>query len=81
MQLDTTLSSGATYTINLFQSETPIGFAAGGEELLVGVVFSVDLILGVEVMIDISSGFHILLDDGLAVNILMFGKDVSSVTL
>jgi hypothetical protein len=81
MQVDTILSSGATYTLNLYESKTPIGFAFGGDELLVGVVFSVDLILSVEAEIDISSGFHIQLNDGVTINIPMFGQDVSSITL
>lgn len=60
MEINTNLSSGATYTLNLYTSPSAIGFAVG-DELLVGVIFSVDLILSVETEIDISSGFHIQL--------------------
>jgi hypothetical protein len=80
MQIDTIISSGATYTLNLYTSKTPIGFAVG-EGLLIGVIISVDLILSVESEIDISSGFHIQLNDGVAINIPMFSQDVSSITL
>jgi hypothetical protein len=80
MQIDTILSGGATYTLNLYTSETPIGFAVG-EDLLIGVIFSVDLILSVESEIDISSGFHIQLNDGVVINIPMFDQNVSSITL
>lgn len=80
MNIDTTLSSGATYTLNLYTSKTAIGFAVG-EELLIGIVFSVDLILSVESEIDISSGFHIQLNDGVAIDIPMFDQNVSSITL
>jgi len=80
MEIDTTLSSGATYTLNLYTSETEIGFTVG-EDLLIGVIFSVDLILSVESEIDISSGFHIQLNDGVAIDIPMFGQNVSSITL
>ena len=80
MQIDTIISSGATYTLNLYTSKTPIGFTVG-EDLLIGVVISVDLILSVEAEIDISSGFHIQLKDGVAINIPMFSQDVSSITL
>jgi hypothetical protein len=80
MQIDTILSSGATYTLNLYTSETPIGFAVG-KDLLIGVIFSVDLILSVESKIDISSGFHIQLNDGVAIDIHMFDQNVSSITL
>lgn len=80
MQVDTILSGGATYTLNLYESKTPIGFATG-DGLLIGVVFSLDLILSVEAEIDISSGFHIQLNDGVTINIPMFGQNVSSITL
>lgn len=80
MQVDTILSGGATYTLNLYTSDTPIGFAVGNE-LLVGVVVSIDLILSVESEIDISSGFHIQLNDGVAIDIHMFDHNVSSITL
>jgi hypothetical protein len=80
VEIDTTLSAGATYTLNLYESESPIGISAG-QELEVGIVFTVDVILSVEGEIDISSGFHIQLNDGVAINIAMFGQNISSVTL
>jgi hypothetical protein len=80
MEIDTTLSAGATYTFNLYKSETPIGISAG-QDLEVGIVFTVDVILSVEAEIDISSGFHIQLNDGVAINIPMFSQDISSITL
>jgi len=80
MQVDTILSGGATYTLNLYTSKSAIGFAVG-DDLLVGVVLTVDLILSVDSEIDISSGFHIQLNDGIAINIPMFNNDVSSITL
>ncbi|KAE9364300.1 hypothetical protein N431DRAFT_563636 [Stipitochalara longipes BDJ] len=79
MELETALSGGATYTLNLFKSKTPIGFSVDSD-LLIGVVFSVDLILSVESEIDISTGFHIQLHDGIAINIPMFDHNVSSIT-
>ena len=80
MQIDTILSSGATYTLNLYTSDTPIGFAVAND-LLIGVVFSVDLILSVDSEIHISTGFHIQLHDGIAINIPMFNQNVSSIAL
>lgn len=80
MEMNTVLASGATYTLNLYSSDTPIGFAVAND-LLVGVVFSVDLILSVESEIDISTGFHIQLHDGIAIDIPMFDQNVSSITL
>ncbi len=80
MEIDTTLSAGATYTFNLYKSESPIGISAG-QDLEVGIVFTIDVILSVEAEIDISSGFHIQLNDGVAINIPLFGQDISSITL
>lgn len=80
MEMDTILSSGATYTLNLYTSKSPIGFAVA-EDLLIGIVFSVDLILSVESEVDISTGFHIQLHDGVLINIPMFDRNVSSITL
>lgn len=80
MQVDTILSGGATYTINLYTSKSEIGFAVT-KDLFVGVVFTVDLILAVEAEIDISSGFHIQLNDGISINLPLFNNNVSSITL
>lgn len=80
MEIDTILSGSATYTLNLYTSNTPIGFGVG-KDLLVGVVFSIDLIISVDAEIDISTGFHIKLNDGIAIDIHMFDHDVSSITL
>ncbi|KAH7122187.1 hypothetical protein B0J13DRAFT_648409 [Dactylonectria estremocensis] len=78
MLIDTVLSVGSTYTLNLYTSQTAIGFAVG-DSLEIGVIFSVDLILSVDGEIDISTGFHIKLEDGVAMNITMFSKEVSSI--
>ena len=80
MLMDTVLSAGVTYTLNLFTSNTPVGFAVG-DELEIGVIFSIDLILSVEGQIDISTGFHIKLADGAVINIAMFSESVSRVAL
>lgn len=80
MEIDTILSGSATYTLNLYTSQTPMGFSVG-KDLLVGVVFSIDLIISVEAEVDISSGFHIQLNDGIAIDIHMFDHDISSITL
>ncbi|OBT82780.1 hypothetical protein VE02_09280 [Pseudogymnoascus sp. 03VT05] len=79
MEIDTILSGSATYTLNLYTSQTPIGVTVG-KDLLVGVVFSIDLIISVEAEIDISSGFHIQLNDGIAIDIHMFDRDVLNIT-
>lgn len=80
MEVDTVLSVGATYTLNIYTSKSPIGFGVG-DDLFVGVVFTVDLIISVDSQIDVSSGFHILLNDGIAIQIPIFSQNVSSITL
>ncbi|GAW13357.1 hypothetical protein ANO14919_027400 [Xylariales sp. No.14919] len=79
MLLDTVLSAGATYTLNLYSSNTPIGLSIDSETF-VGVVVSIDLILAVNTDIDISSGLHIKVDDGMALDLSLFSQNISSVT-
>ncbi|KAK1453293.1 hypothetical protein CMEL01_04952 [Colletotrichum melonis] len=78
MQLDTTLSAGLSYTLNLYTSTTPLGSKIG-DDLLLGVVFSIDLILSVESELQMSSGFHLRMDDEVGFDIALFSKNVSSV--
>ncbi|KAF4950557.1 hypothetical protein FGADI_8116 [Fusarium gaditjirri] len=80
MLIDTVLSAGATYTLNLYTSTTPAGFAVR-DNLEVGVVFAIDLILSVEGEINISSGFHLRLDDGVLFDIAIFSKEISNLTM
>lgn len=79
LDLDIKLSAGATYTLNIFSSETPAGFQVPG--LTVGAIFSVDLILITDAEIDIGSGIHIKLDDGLSFDLEMFNSNVSSISV
>ncbi|KAI1344488.1 hypothetical protein F5Y15DRAFT_424631 [Xylariaceae sp. FL0016] len=79
MLLDTVLSTGVTYEINLYSSNTPVGLSVSSD-MFVGVIFAVDLILSADAEVDISSGMHIKIDDGLALDIAMFGQNVSDIT-
>ncbi|KUL89772.1 hypothetical protein ZTR_00502 [Talaromyces verruculosus] len=79
LELDIKLSAGATYTLNLYTSESPGGISVPG--VTIGAVFSVDLILIADAEIDIGSGIHIKLDDGLAFDLEMFNSNVSTVTI
>ncbi|KAI1136500.1 hypothetical protein F5Y05DRAFT_391476 [Hypoxylon sp. FL0543] len=79
MLVDTVLSAGATYDLNLYKSNTPIGISAS-KNMFLGVVFSVDLVLSAEAEIDISSGIHIKLEDGVGLDMALFGRNVSSIT-
>ncbi|KAK1994781.1 hypothetical protein LX36DRAFT_726684 [Colletotrichum falcatum] len=78
VQLDTALSAGLSYSLNLYTSTTPLG-ARVGDDLRLGVLFSVDLILSAETEVRMSSGFHIRMDDRVGFDIALFSKNVSSV--
>jgi hypothetical protein len=77
MEMETVISAGATYEINLFSSKSPYGFKI--KELQLGFVLTIDLILSVDGEVDISSGFHIKLDDGVSMAIPLFGDSVSDI--
>jgi hypothetical protein len=79
MELNTVISTGATYAIKLFATQSPLGIMVG--DLVLGAIISVDLVLAVEGEIDISSGFHIKLDDGVELNLALFGDKVSNMNM
>ncbi|KAE8827296.1 hypothetical protein PTNB85_08649 [Pyrenophora teres f. teres] len=80
LELETTISAGATYEVTLFATQTPVGVKMG-KYLQLGAVLTVDLLLSVEGEVDISSGFHIKLDDGVGIDIALFGDTVSDLTI
>ncbi|KAG8665015.1 uncharacterized protein FPOAC1_012993 [Fusarium poae] len=80
MLVDTVLSAGATYTLSLYTSTTPAGFAVR-HNLEVGVIFTIDLIVSVEGEIDISTGFHLKLDDGVTIELGIFSKEISNMVI
>lgn len=79
MAVDTVLSAGATYELNLYSSNTPAGFAVGPVQF--GFVVQVDLILAIDGEIDISSGIHIMLDDGVTMDLDLFGNNVTDLVV
>jgi len=78
MQLGITLEG--TYTIRIFKSHSPVGISLG-DNLEIGVFLTIDLILSADSGLDLESGFHIKFNDGIALEIALFSKNVSSVTL
>lgn len=81
MQLDLSLAAGKTYEIDLYPKtwSQPAGIAVGDQ--MVGIIVSLQLILQINDQVDISTGVHVKFDDGLAMEIAMFGTDVSTVHL
>ncbi len=78
MEIDAVIDANATYTLNLYTSESEVGVGKG-DKYLFGLVLVVDLILQADVEIDMSSGFHLKLADGTGFNIDLFSNNVSSV--
>lgn len=81
MLLDASLEADQTFTIPLYPKSwyQPAGIAVGSQEI--GIIISLDLILHMDAQASISSGIHISFEDGLAVELAMFGRDVSTITL
>lgn len=79
LDLELQMSAEATYTLNLFTSKTPAGFSI--PDLEAGAIFGVTLILMSKAEVDITGGIHIKLDDGLALDLELFNKNTSGITL
>lgn len=80
VDVDVTLEAGAEYKLNLYTSQGPFGFRIA-EDLLVGVVVSVDLILSVDGDVTVGTGFHLQLDDGFSVELAMFAEEVANIEM
>jgi hypothetical protein len=78
-QLDTTLDITASYKVNLFTPETPLGLTVPG--MNIGVWFVFDLLLDADAKIDMSSGFHVKFVDGITISIPIFAADATDITL
>lgn len=76
-ELGIVLSSGLTYTLNLFSSKE-LGVQIGS--VLVGVVVNLDLILSTQTEVDLNTGFHMKLDSAL-LDITMFADEASHIDL
>ncbi|KAK7707850.1 hypothetical protein SLS63_013646 [Diaporthe eres] len=81
LELEATLDAEQTYKVNLYPPEwfQPAGIKIGDQ--LVGVVITLELLLTLSTEASISTGVHVKFDDGLAMQIAMFGSDVSDITL
>ncbi|EOO02257.1 hypothetical protein UCRPA7_2274 [Phaeoacremonium minimum UCRPA7] len=69
------MSAGATYVVNLFTSNSPIGLGFPG--LSVGVVFYVDLVFALTEEIDLEAGFYVKLADDAFLEASVFGGDIT----
>ncbi|RYP89694.1 hypothetical protein DL770_004182 [Monosporascus sp. CRB-9-2] len=79
LMLNTVLSGNVDYTLSLYTSNTLAGLSLSSDTF-VGVIFSVDLLLSTSADIDFTSGIHIKVDDGVAIELSLFGNNISSIT-
>lgn len=77
IDLRTTLSAGATYSLRLYTSTGQTGFEIT-DKLRLGVVFNLDLILSASGALDMSHGFHMRFDEGLFMELNLFAKDIAN---
>jgi hypothetical protein len=75
VDIELSMSAGATYSINLFTTNSPIGLGFPG--LSVGVVFYVDLVFSLSEMIDLEGGFYLQVADGSFLEASVFGGDIT----
>lgn len=81
LDLEATLGAGQTYKVSLYPPGwyQPAGIKIGDQ--LIGVVITLELLLTLSSEVSISTGVHVKFDEGLAMQIAMFGSDVSEITL
>jgi len=75
VDIEVAMSAGATYAVNLFASNSPIGLGFPG--LSVGVVFYVDLVFSLTDQIDLEGGFYVKLADDAYLEASVFGGDIT----
>ena len=75
VNLNIAMSAGATYAVNLFTSNTPIGLGFPG--LSVGVVFYVDLVFSLTEEINLDGGFYVKVADNAFLEASVFGGDIT----
>ncbi|KAB5570850.1 hypothetical protein GE09DRAFT_1104993 [Coniochaeta sp. 2T2.1] len=75
VDMEIAMSAGASYAVNLFTSNSPIGLGFPG--LGVGVVFYVDLVFRLTEQIDLEGGFYVKLADSAYLEASIFGGDIT----
>ncbi|KAH8901742.1 hypothetical protein GQ53DRAFT_835388 [Thozetella sp. PMI_491] len=78
-QLETSLSKGATYRINLFTSKTRSTFMVS-KSLFLDLSAALDLIIDAPAALSMASGFHIKLSDGFLMESKLFATSPPQVT-
>ena len=75
VDMEVAVSAGASYAVNLFASNSPIGLGFPG--LSVGVVFYVDLVFSLTEQIDLEGGFYVKLADSAYLEASGFGGEIT----
>lgn len=75
VDMEVAMSAGASYSINLFTSNSPIGLGFPG--LSVGVVFYLDLVFSLTDQLDLEGGFYVQLPDNAYLEASVFGGEIT----
>ncbi|KAB5557876.1 hypothetical protein GE09DRAFT_1221023 [Coniochaeta sp. 2T2.1] len=75
VDMEVAMSAGASYAVNLFTSNSPIGLGFPG--LSVGVVFYADLVFSLTEQIDLEGGFYVKLTDSAYLEASIFGGEIT----
>jgi hypothetical protein len=68
-------SAGATYAVNLFSSNSPVGLGLPG--LSLGLVFHLDLVFSLSAKVDLTAGFYVKVAEGSYLETDVFTGDIS----
>ncbi|KAK0722988.1 hypothetical protein B0T26DRAFT_811572 [Lasiosphaeria miniovina] len=69
------VTSGATYSVNLFTSNSPVGLGFPG--FSIGLVFYVDLVFSLTAAVDLEGGFYVKVADGAFLEASVFGGEIT----
>ncbi|KAK1829772.1 hypothetical protein QBC39DRAFT_412772 [Podospora conica] len=80
MLLNTKVSIGSTYIVNLYSAKTPLDITIGSN-ITTAVALNIDLVLTSRDTVDATSGFHLRLDKGASMEFDLFSSNVSNVAI
>lgn len=75
VDMEVAMSAGATYAVELFASNSPVGLGLPG--LSLGLVFYVDLVFSLSAMLDLTGGFYVRVPDDAFLEVDVFDGDVT----
>jgi hypothetical protein len=81
LEMDLIINAGVVYKIPLLPPQAhPMGLGKSSD-LFIGTVLALELVLSAEGSIDLATGVHIVLDEGAALEIGLFGDNITRTEL